>query len=363
MLFFPFRFQYPVRSEANHARWLSGESGVEFTPVSQIRLRAPNHEFIRDLISGDGLSVEVWMTTDDYQQKGPTRIVSCSFDPFFRNFTLGQEGRDLIFRLRTDETDLNGFPETTLKNVFLSTEPYHVVVTYDYQMERIYINGRKLLEEPSLRGTFSNWDPSYPLLLGNENTGNRPWSGHLFVVAIYKRSLPATEVLQIFKRGRFYRPDDDDDRQANDGRIALYLFNENGGSVVRDKSGYGLGLDLSIPGRVTIDEQKHVLEIYAPGPENILDIIQNCAAFAIFGFLLNGFLRTKCRGLTRRVLFGFIIGVTLSFGSEWIDYFLVTRTSSLLDALSRVSGVVFGLSIGIYAMYLNEKHKMGSSGT
>ena len=356
LLLYPFRFQYPIRSEANHARWLPGENCIEFTPVSEIRLKTPSNDFNRNLISGDGLSVEVWMTTDDYQQKGPTRIVSCSFDPFFRNFTLGQEGRDLIFRLRTDETDLNGFPETTLKNVFLSTDPYHIVVTYDYRRENIYVNGRKLLEERSPRGRFSNWNTSYPLVFGNENTGNRPWRGNLFFVAIYKRPLSATEVLQNFKRGRVQRFDDDGDRHVNDGPIALYLFKENGGSVVHDKSGYGLGLDLLIPGEVTIDEQKHVLEVYAPHQDDILDILQNCAAFAIFAFLLNGFLSARCHGSRMAVFWGFVIGAIFSFGSECIDYFLDTRTSSLSDALSRVLGVVLGISIGLYIKAWVEKH-------
>jgi hypothetical protein len=149
---YPFRFQLPIRSEANHAVWLSEENGVEFTPVSEIRSETPNDNLNNELISGDGFAIEVWMATDDYQRKGPARIVSYSFDLFLRNFTLGQEGNDLIVRLRTEETDLNGFPETTFKNVFLSDDPYHIVVTYDYHMERIYVNGRKLAEETLISG-------------------------------------------------------------------------------------------------------------------------------------------------------------------------------------------------------------------
>jgi glycopeptide antibiotics resistance protein len=261
--------------------------------------------------------------------------------------------------LRTEETDLDGFPETTVKNIFRSSDPYHIVVTYDYKRERIYVNGRKLLEEPSIRGRFSNWNPSYPLLFGNENTGNRPWQGSLFLVAVYKRGLSAAEILRNYKAGRFYRPDEaDDDNHLKDGRIALYLFNENGGSVIHDKSGYGLDIDLLIPEKVIIDVQKHFLEVYTPGPQNILDIMQNVFAFTIFGFLLNSFLSTRCNSSTKKVLFGVIIGATFSVGSESIAYFLDTRTSSLLDSLSRFSGVAFGMSIGIYTKYRNEKHKM-----
>jgi VanZ family protein len=347
-LLYPFRFQCPTRSEANHAEWLSEENGVEFALVSEIRSKVPNDKFNNELISGDGLSIEVWASTGDYQQKGPARIVSYSFDPYFRNFTLGQEGSDLIFRLRTEETDLNGFPETTLKNVFLSPAPYHIVVTYDFHIERIYVNGRKRAEETLIRGRLSNWDSSYPLVFGNENTGNRPWHGSLFVVAIYKRPLSPLEVLKNYKAGRFYRPVEDDVRQVKDRPIALYLFNESGGSVIHDMSGYGLDIDLFIPEKVMIDEQKHVLEVYAPHPYDILDILENCLGFAIFGFLLTGYFRRKYHGLLMTIFLGLAIGVIFSFGSESIDYFLDTRTSSLLDALSRVSGIAFGISINIY---------------
>lgn len=364
ILLYPYRFQYPIHTKENHAEWLSAENGIKFSTASEIRSKTRNDVFNSTLISGDGLSIEVWMATDDYQQKGPARIISYSFDPFFRNFTLEQEGRDLIFRLRTEETNLDGFPGTKLKNIFRSSDPYHVVVTYDYQRERIYINGRKLLEEPSIRGRFSNWDPSYPLLFGNENTGNRPWQGSIFLVAVYKQGLSAAEILRNYEAGRFYRPDEDDDnKHLKNGLIALYLFNEKGGSVIHDKSGYGLDIDLLIPDKVIVDDQKHFLEVYTPGPQNILDIMQNFIAFAIFGFLLNGFLRPRCHSVMRTFLFGIIIGAIFSFGSEAIEYYLDTRTSSLLDSLSRVSGVVFGMSIGIYTKYWNEKHKMHISRT
>jgi glycopeptide antibiotics resistance protein len=164
------------------------------------------------------------------------------------------------------------------------------------------------------------------------------------------------EVLQNFERGRVQWFEDDSDRHVNDRPIALYLFKNNGDSIVHDKSGYGLGLDLLIPGKVTIDEQKHVLKIYAPHPGDILDILQNCAAFAIFAFFLNGFLSAKCHDSRMAVFWGVVIGAIFSFGSECIDYFLDTRTSSLSDALSRVLGVVLGISIGLYIKAWDEKH-------
>lgn len=80
-------------------------------------------------------------------------------------------------------------------------------------------------------------------------------------MAIYKRPLSPSEVLKNYKAGRFYRQGEDDLRLVENGLIALYLFNEYGGSVIHDKSGYGLDMDLFIPDNVIIDEQKHQMHI------------------------------------------------------------------------------------------------------
>jgi len=70
--------------------------------------------------------------TDDTMQAGPARIISLSRDPFLRNFTLGQDGPDLVFRLRTPFTGLNGnSPALVMPNVFAEGEQRRIVVTYD----------------------------------------------------------------------------------------------------------------------------------------------------------------------------------------------------------------------------------------
>jgi VanZ family protein len=177
-------------------------------------------------------------------------------------------------------------------------------------------------------------------------------------VAFYKRPLSATEVLQNYRIGRFHRTDGfGEDRRVKDGVIALYSFNEEGGSVIHDNSGYGLDLDLVIPDNILIDDEQQFMKVYAPGPQNIADMLGNIFAFAIFGFLLNRYLRTRGHSSVRTVIWGVTIGVIFSFGSEFIAYFLEARSSSLLDSLSRVSGVALGISIDFYTKHWNEKHR------
>ncbi|MCP4427743.1 MAG: LamG domain-containing protein [Chloroflexi bacterium] len=75
------------------------------------------------------------------EQDGPARIVSLSGSPWRRNFTLGQQGKDLVFRFRTPLRGINGHrPELIVPGVFDDAEPHHIVATVDDTAVRIYID-------------------------------------------------------------------------------------------------------------------------------------------------------------------------------------------------------------------------------
>jgi len=76
-------------------------------------------------------------------QKGPARIVSFSTDPQHRNFDLGQEGRTLVFRIRTPFSGGNGTRRPVVSAPVLEAgRPVTVVGAYDGRVARLYIDGR-----------------------------------------------------------------------------------------------------------------------------------------------------------------------------------------------------------------------------
>jgi VanZ family protein len=82
--------------------------------------------------------------TADIRQIGPARIISYSSDPWHRNFTLGQEGSNLVFRMRTPLTGENGMrPELVIPEVFADTRIQHIAITYDGAYLLVYLNGRQ----------------------------------------------------------------------------------------------------------------------------------------------------------------------------------------------------------------------------
>lgn len=85
------------------------------------------------------LTIVITLATLDINQTGPARIISLSKNPVSRNFTLGQEGNDLSFRLRTPLTGGNGdAPESIIPNLLSDTEFHRIAITYDGWTVRLY---------------------------------------------------------------------------------------------------------------------------------------------------------------------------------------------------------------------------------
>ncbi len=144
------------------------------------------------------LSIEAILTPGDTKQNGPVRIISFSQDAYKRNFTLGQERSQLVLRLRTPRTGLNGSsPEMKLCQL-TAAKPHHVIVTYSPGKLSCYLNGKSVLQSDRVGGDFSNWSAMH-LLFGDEWNGERRWSGKLQGVAIHSRVIGAKEAVARHK--------------------------------------------------------------------------------------------------------------------------------------------------------------------
>lgn len=97
---------------------------------------------------------------------------------------------------------------------------------------------------PIYRADFSNWDPTFHLLLGNEASLSRPWLGKMYMVAIYDRALSPTDIATNYTAGPFYNITKG---RIQDGLVAFYDFAEGSGTTIQDRSSFGLPLDLQIP--------------------------------------------------------------------------------------------------------------------
>ncbi|WP_341530583.1 VanZ family protein [Nostoc sp. UHCC 0302] len=75
---------------------------------------------------------------------------------------------------------------------------------------------------------LSNWDVNYPLIIGNERTGNRPWEGYVSEVYIADRAISINEVAQGLTDSSYLN-------KLGDSLLANYQF--KGKCCYQDKTG------------------------------------------------------------------------------------------------------------------------------
>jgi hypothetical protein len=114
---------------------------------------------------------------------------------------MGQVQANLQIRLRHTAKDNKLKPRLTTTDSLLTTQPTHLVHTYDGQVERLYINGKlNPVMVPGV-GSFANWLASHPLNIGNEGDSTRPWFGTIYQAAVYNRALSDAEIQQNYAAG------------------------------------------------------------------------------------------------------------------------------------------------------------------
>ncbi len=187
-----------VNADPEGARWLEG-GGMQFTGGQAALISPlPAEKIVTAAQAANQLTIEALVTPQDTEHAGPARIVSLSRDPMSRNFTLGQVKGQYILRLRTTETNEQGMPDLPSYDNMLLPERQHVVAVYDQLEVRFYVNG-ELAGQWARGGDFSNWDPTFRLIIGNEATMDRQWAGKFELVAIYARALTPAEVDQNYR--------------------------------------------------------------------------------------------------------------------------------------------------------------------
>ena len=149
-------------------------------------------------------TLEVWAAPADVTQTN-AYMLSYSGSNTTRDATLGQDAMQYEGMARSSVTDTNGNPPliTTTDGGAAQAALQHVVLTYDpVNGQKLYVNGVYTGDpDPSKGGTLANWDSTFALVLGNETTGQRPWSGVIKFAAIHNRALTPAQIQQNFAAG------------------------------------------------------------------------------------------------------------------------------------------------------------------
>jgi hypothetical protein len=354
-LLWPFDF---VFYRTNGIRWINASQGIAFHQGGQALSTSSPKEFFSRMVKGAGVTLEVWLSSENTSQGGPARILSYSKNPNIRNFTLGQSREQLVVRLRTTMTSQNGTnPHLIVEDALVPGSVQHIVVTYDFAVQKVFINGELRMQSENLRGDFSNWDPTCRLVLGNEVTGNRPWRGELYYAAVFDGVISDGDIRTHYKLG--WPSTQKGKTGASDFRADLplmeYTLEEGQGNRIYDRGTGSKPVDLIIPRFIQL-ETRAFLDFsrgYFKSPSWFADVAVNIMIFIPLGFLFHGMLRIRS-GLTLSVsLSTLLVGALLTFVVETLQHYSMTRNSSLADVFTNITGTTLGIAMDrIYYLLL-----------
>lgn len=126
-------------------QWLSDEEGIRIEKGNALRSPEPAEQLIEAFQKTSEFSVEVWIRTGNFEQKGPARIITISGGTGGRNFTLAQQLNQIHLRVRTMQGGWNG-SDISLRAGDAITDKnwHHVVATFHRGVERVAVDGKHL---------------------------------------------------------------------------------------------------------------------------------------------------------------------------------------------------------------------------
>ena len=182
----------------------TGGYGVRIANRGRVQGSTTNSRKLHRLLTATAeYSVEAWVAPNNVSQEGPARIVSYSGSAIQTNFTLGQSEYNYDFLTRGGTNTAAGTPALSTADAdrVLQATLQHVVATYSAtQGRRIYVNGNLVATDNSAGG-MGEWDDTFAFILGNEVSGDRPWSGVIRLAAIHSRALTQAQIRRNFDAG------------------------------------------------------------------------------------------------------------------------------------------------------------------
>lgn len=298
---YPFRWS-PPQAVPNTAEPVPG-GGLAFNaPGPGIARTEGAPDWLSRAIEENRLEIGLRVRPDRPDQRGPARILSLSAGILHRNLTVGQEGADLIIRLRTPRTDANGKPATRVPGVFATTGWRELSIAVSPGTLEVGVDGETLLRSPIPDRPMRDWDRSFRLALGNELTNNRPWLGEIGRAMVRVGG----QEIDYAKPGLLVRP------------ATLWLF----------------------------DRPPRLVPLRGMEP---LDAVVNLLGFLPLGILLGAYL-----GPRRRLLRGLGVVVLTSLAIEGLQFFVPGRVPAVDDLFLNSCGGAIGLWVG---------GRMGKAGT
>jgi len=323
----------------NRAGWFKDRPGLSFQPDGIV------YDPEKTDWSGGGLpdrpaaiTIELWLEQGQILPTDVFHILTIDDGKSLSGIVLCQWETALLLRIR-DAAAERGFREAGSNGILMERTPRFITLATDSSGTAFYLNGALLKYFPGFTVPDSWLDGR--LILGNAAAGKHPWSGDLFGLAIFHRTLDASEVVRHY---RLWTGRQAGHLAVEPSLTALYLFDKGAGQWVEDHSTNGHRL--FIPERYHV-WQKRVLEMpWGPDPlgwSDLDDIVLNILGFMPLGFMVYNYRRlARPSGGTKNMVWAVAAGATLSLAIELIQVWLPNRDSSATDLACNTLGTWLG---------------------
>ncbi|MCX5842713.1 MAG: VanZ family protein [Deltaproteobacteria bacterium] len=333
---------------SNNVMWLGDRNGINFYGYGMVISADSWNKEQNSLFPDRSISMEIWLRPLTETSSLPS-ILTLYDERTPYVFFVGQWRAHLAIRSRTDDLAARkpgkSYQEVGLSNGLLKDVDTFITITSGPEGTAIYQNGMRAKIYPRHRLLSGYKGEPVRLILGNAHSSGSYWTGHISGLAVYNRTLKPQQVAHNYQewihKGCPSEP--------NDGRIALYVFDERKGSIVHN--------------RESSDKQLTIPEIFTPVKMTVLstpwrhddfqwnrsyfqDVTINIVGFIPFGFFCAGLL-IKARGFRMSAMYmiTILVGFVFSLAIELLQVYLPTRDSSLLDLICNVVGTLLGVIV------------------
>jgi hypothetical protein len=327
---------WPFHAPRNEVSWLSTGNGLSFgkhgSIVSAGRFRASS---LQERNAG---TVEIWLDPHRVDYAG---TILAFYQPTDRStsFSLRQSLGDLKLEWITPDESPKKKKAKLYVDVFKDLKPVLVTISFDEAGVAIYVDGILVRKSSNFRILRS--DLNGQLVLGNAASTADSWAGQVRALAIYRRELQASEVLQYFAAWTEGRPPATNPA-TNEDTIASYRFDEAKGNVVHSQ--VASAPNLVIPERFFVVNQQFLerpWDEFFPGRSYWEDVAVNVVGFIPLGVCFGGYfaiVRRVKRATWLTIAFGLAVSLTI----ELLQSLLPTRNSGMTDLFTNTFGTFLG---------------------
>jgi hypothetical protein len=317
--------------------WLGNRNGLLFgvhgTVIGSGAFRISNP---RD---NSGASLEIWLQPNRTSDSG-TLLAFYKPETLFQ-FSLHQSITDLLIQIGTQDDQHHARTARLYVSEVFRYEPRPIFITITSGVKGVWIYTNGVLATAAPDFPLSAGDFTGRLIVGDSPGQTDSWSGNMLGLAIYRRQLTAAQVSHSYATWKQTgRPETAEDER----NLALYLFDERGGDVVRDKA--RSGMDLYIPERYKVMD-KFFLEPFwtefGMSWSYWRGVLKNIVGLIPFGFCFYAYLAAVLP-IRRAALVTVALGTAVSLTIEILQAFLPTRESGTTDLFTNTLGSWVGVA-------------------